>query len=160
VSESAASEGNRPPHRVVIGQDAQGRSAAIFDSAPLPVVANKTYPGVFSGSLWKEGATIDISSREDGLDTFSDVSVPVGGTRFFWNEIGPGVRTAMHTTATIEYHRVISGRIVIELEGDDIEVAAGDTIVMRGVPHGWYNPSETEPWVSFAVQVDMSTSFE
>lgn len=160
MSESEVAGGDRPPHRLVIGQDAEGRSAAIFDSPPPPVVANQKYPGVFTGFLWKEGAKLDVTSQEDGLDTFSDVAVPVGGTRFFRNELGPGVRTAMHTTTTVEYHRVISGRIIIELEGENVEAKAGDTIVMRGVPHGWYNPSETEPWVSFAVMVDMSSSFE
>lgn len=149
---------NRPAHRLVIGQDAEGRSAAIFDSPAAPVVENKKYPGVFAGSVWKEGQTLDVSSRVDGLEAFNDVAVPPGGTRFFWNEIGPGVRTPMHTTATVEYHRVISGRIIIELEGEDVEAKAGDTIVMRGVAHGWFNPSETETWVSCAVMVDMSSS--
>jgi quercetin dioxygenase-like cupin family protein len=151
---------NRPPHRVVIGQDAEGRSAAIFDTPPREVVANQKYPGVFTRFLWKEGDKIDVASREDGLDTYGDVNVPVGGTRFFMNQLGPGVRTAFHATTTVEYHYVVSGRIIIELEGDDVEVKAGDTIVMRGVAHGWYNPSDTEPWISFAVMVDMSSSFE
>lgn len=148
-----------PPRRVVIGQDDQGRSAAIFDEILPPATANARYPGVAGGSIWKEGETMDLAGNEDGVVVYGDVAVPEGGTRFFWNEIGPGVRTAMHTTQTIEYHHVISGRIVIELEGENVEASAGDTIVMRGVPHGWYNPSETETWVSFAVMVDMRSSF-
>jgi mannose-6-phosphate isomerase-like protein (cupin superfamily) len=144
---------------VVIGQNEQGRSAVVFDGTLPPATPNPNHPGVAGGQIWKESASLDIASQADQLDTFRDVSVPEGGTRFFWNELGPGVRTAMHATQTVEYHRVISGRIILELEDGEVEVKAGDTIVMRGVPHAWHNPSDTETWISFATMVDMRSSF-
>jgi quercetin dioxygenase-like cupin family protein len=147
------------PRRVVIGQDSTGKSAVIFDSTSAPLLSHK-YPGVATTMLWKEGETMDVASRDDQLDVFQDVPVPVGGTRFFMNRIEPGVRTEVHTTTTVEYHYVVSGRIIALLEGEDVELKAGDTIVMRGTPHGWYNPSDTEPWIDFATMVDMSSSFE
>jgi quercetin dioxygenase-like cupin family protein len=146
------------PRRVVIGLDPEGRSAVVHDgpaSAPVP----SRYPGIASTMLWKEGELLDVASREDQVVTFADVPVPAGGTRFFVTRIEPGVRADFHTTATVEYHYVVAGRIVSELEGEDVEIRAGDTLIMRGVPHGWYNPSETEPWISVATMVDMSSSF-
>ena len=146
------------PRRVVIGQGENGESAVIFDSPSAPLLSHK-YAGVATAMLWKEGETMDVASRDDQLDNFQDVPVPVGGTRFFMNRIDPGVRTEVHATPTVEYHYVVSGRIIALLEDGDVELTAGDTIVMRGTPHGWYNPSDTEPWIDFATMVDMTSSF-
>jgi mannose-6-phosphate isomerase-like protein (cupin superfamily) len=47
----------------------------------------------------------------------------------------------MHTTATIDYEYVVSGRIVLELDdGASVELKAGDTVVQNGTRHAWRNP--------------------
>lgn len=53
----------------------------------------------------------------------------------------------MHTTATIDYEYVVSGRCVLELDdGATCELNAGDTVIQNGTRHVWRNPYE-EPCV-------------
>ena len=53
----------------------------------------------------------------------------------------------MHTTATIDYEYVISGRCVLELDdGATCELSAGDTVIQNGTRHAWRNPYD-EPCV-------------
>ena len=47
----------------------------------------------------------------------------------------------MHTTATIDYEFVVSGRCILELDdGATREVGPGDTVVQNGTRHAWRNP--------------------
>ena len=51
----------------------------------------------------------------------------------------------MHTTDTIDFEYVISGRAVLELDdGATVELGPGDTVVQNGTRHAWRNPF-TEP---------------
>ena len=53
----------------------------------------------------------------------------------------------MHTTATVDYEFVVSGRIVLELDdGASVELGPGDTVVQNGTRHAWRNPFD-EPCV-------------
>ena len=59
----------------------------------------------------------------------------------------------MHTTATIDYEYIISGRCVLELDdGATKELAAGDTVVQSGTRHAWRNPYD-EPCVLVVVLI-------
>ena len=47
----------------------------------------------------------------------------------------------MHTTDTIDFEYVISGRVVLELDdGAPQELGPGDTVVQNGTRHAWRNP--------------------
>ncbi len=47
----------------------------------------------------------------------------------------------MHTTDTIDFEYVISGRVVLELDdGVTVELGPGDTVVQNGTRHAWRNP--------------------
>ena len=47
----------------------------------------------------------------------------------------------MHTTDTIDFAYVISGRAVPELDdGVTVEVGPGDTVVQNGTRHAWRDP--------------------
>jgi mannose-6-phosphate isomerase-like protein (cupin superfamily) len=47
----------------------------------------------------------------------------------------------MHTTDTIDFEYVISGRVVLELDdGASVELGPGDTVVQNGTRHAWRNP--------------------
>ncbi|MCH9803657.1 cupin domain-containing protein [Acidimicrobiales bacterium] len=59
----------------------------------------------------------------------------------------------MHTTSTIDYEYIVSGRCVLELDdGATKELAAGDTVVQSGTRHAWRNPYD-EPCVLVAVLI-------
>ena len=47
----------------------------------------------------------------------------------------------MHTTVTIDFEYVVSGRVVLELDdGATVELGPGDTVVQNGTRHAWRNP--------------------
>ena len=47
----------------------------------------------------------------------------------------------MHTTDTVDFEYVVSGRIVLELDdGETVELGPGDTVVQNGTRHAWRNP--------------------
>lgn len=47
----------------------------------------------------------------------------------------------MHTTATIDYEYIVSGRCVLELDyGATRELGPGDTVIQNGTRHAWRNP--------------------
>ena len=47
----------------------------------------------------------------------------------------------MHTTATVDYEFVVSGRCVLELDDGEVrELGPGDTVVQNGTRHAWRNP--------------------
>ena len=47
----------------------------------------------------------------------------------------------MHTTASVDYEFVVSGRVLLELDdGATVELGAGDTVVQNGTRHAWRNP--------------------
>ena len=51
----------------------------------------------------------------------------------------------MHTTPTVDFEVVVSGRVVLELDdGAKVELGPGDTVVQNGTRHRWSNPG-TEP---------------
>jgi mannose-6-phosphate isomerase-like protein (cupin superfamily) len=53
----------------------------------------------------------------------------------------------MHTTATIDYEYIVSGRCVLELDdGATRELGPGDTVIQNGTRHAWRNPFD-EPCV-------------
>ncbi len=47
----------------------------------------------------------------------------------------------MHTTASVDFEYVVSGRVVLELDdGATRELGPGDTVVQNGTRHAWRNP--------------------
>jgi len=47
----------------------------------------------------------------------------------------------MHTTATVDYEFIVSGRIILELDdGAQVTLGPGDTVVQNGTRHAWRNP--------------------
>lgn len=59
----------------------------------------------------------------------------------------------MHTTASIDYEYVVSGRCVLELDdGESRELGPGDTVIQNGTRHAWRNPFD-EPCLMVVVLI-------
>jgi len=75
------------------------------------------------------------------------------------NEKLPGLGDAlepdhpgMHTTATIDYEFIVSGRCVLELDdGATRELGPGDTVIQNGTRHAWRNPYDEPCVIVFAL---------
>jgi mannose-6-phosphate isomerase-like protein (cupin superfamily) len=47
----------------------------------------------------------------------------------------------MHTTASVDFEFIVSGRVVLELDdGATRELGPGDTVIQNGTRHAWRNP--------------------
>jgi len=167
--------------RVVTGHDANGKAVFASDEEVEPITL-ALLPGAEFFQLWGADAPRrfpDDGSAQAGQTYYP----PVGGIRFGLftvapdsvsmledldmdaairelNEKLPGVgdhlepdHPGMHTTATIDYEFVVSGRCVLELDDDAIrELGPGDTVIQNGTRHAWRNPYE-EPCVMVVVLV-------
>ncbi|KAK6971728.1 cupin-2 domain-containing protein [Favolaschia claudopus] len=68
---------------------------------------------------------------------------PPTGVLFCITDIQPGGSAPMHRTQSIDYAVVLSGEIVLALDGgEEKTVKAGEFMVQRGVNHAWHNRTE------------------
>jgi len=85
---------------------------------------------VFTEDLDVEAALVEMEQKLPGMAAHMEPDNP-----------------GMHTTATIDYEFVVSGRVILELDdGETRELAAGDTVIQNGTRHAWRNPFD-EPAV-------------
>ncbi len=85
---------------------------------------------VFTPDLDIEAALVELEEKLPGMAAHMEPDNP-----------------GMHTTATIDYEYVVSGRVVLELDdGATRELGPGDTVVQNGTRHAWRNPFD-EPAV-------------
>jgi mannose-6-phosphate isomerase-like protein (cupin superfamily) len=90
--------------------------------------------------------TIDIGAALVALET----ALP--GMAAHMEPDAPG----MHTTASVDYEYVVSGRVVLELDnGATVELGPGDTVIQNGTRHAWRNPFD-EPCVMVVVLVGVA----
>ncbi|HEX9260662.1 MAG TPA: cupin domain-containing protein, partial [Acidimicrobiales bacterium] len=77
------------------------------------------------------GADFDIEAA------VGEVEAKLPGMAAYLEPDAPG----MHTTDTIDFEFVVSGRVVLELDdGATVTLGPGDTVVQNGTRHAWRNP--------------------
>lgn len=167
--------------RVVTGHDADGNSVFV-DDAKIDPITLALLPGTEFYRLWGADELPRFpndGSPPDGHAYFP----PVGGFRFGLFSIGPESESVlqdldmeaairelneklpglgehlepdhpgMHTTATIDYEFIVSGRCLLELDnGATRELGPGDTVIQNGTRHAWRNPYD-EPCVFVVVLI-------
>lgn len=155
--------------RVVTGHDSDGKAVFASDEEIEPVTL-ALLPGAEFHRLWGGDSTAsfpDDGSQPSAPQYFPGV----GGFRFGLFTVAPDSTVSiddldieaaltemeeklpglaghmeidnpgMHTTATIDYEFVVSGRVVLELDdGATRELGPGDTVVQNGTRHAWRNP--------------------
>jgi mannose-6-phosphate isomerase-like protein (cupin superfamily) len=162
--------------RVVTGHDAAGKAVFVSDEEVAPV-APDLLPGSEFHRLWggdeaprfpDDGAMPPHSTYfppvggfRFGLFTLppdGGAGVPEGvdvaAALAQLEEQLPGLaqhmepdEPGMHTTATVDFEVVLSGRVTLELDdGASVDLAPGDTVVQNGTRHRWSNPGD-EPAV-------------
>jgi mannose-6-phosphate isomerase-like protein (cupin superfamily) len=73
----------------------------------------------------------------DVAGALAEMEVKLPGMAGHMEPDNPG----MHTTASVDYEYVVSGRVILELDdGATRELGAGDTVVQNGTRHAWRNP--------------------
>ena len=155
--------------RVITGHDASGKAVFAGDEMVEPVTVSLV-PGAEFFRLWGNDETSRFPD-DGAHPSYVQYFPPIGGFRFGLFTVAPdsvsrptdidfGAAVAefqehlpgladylerddpsMHTTATIDYEYVVSGRVLLELDGGAArELSAGDTVVQNGTRHAWRNP--------------------
>jgi mannose-6-phosphate isomerase-like protein (cupin superfamily) len=168
--------------RVVTGHSKEGKTVFASDEKVAPITLD-LLPGTEFHRLWGADATMrfpDDGSQPltpqyfppvggyrvgmfsvapattvtdlAGLDigkAMADMEVALPGLGGHMEPDNPG----MHTTATVDFEYVISGRCVLELDdGAIVDLGPGDTVVQNGTRHAWRNPYDV-PCVLLVVLV-------
>jgi mannose-6-phosphate isomerase-like protein (cupin superfamily) len=167
--------------RVVTGHDAAGKAVFASDEVVEPITLD-LLPSTEFYRLWggDEPRRFPDDGSEPSAPQYFP---PVGGFRFGLFTVAPdstsmledldiGAALAemetqlpglaahmepehpgMHTTSTIDYEYVVSGRCVLELDdGATRELGPGDTVIQNGTRHAWRNPY-SEPCLLVVVLV-------
>lgn len=130
--------------RVVTGHDAQGRARVAIDELCRNVISRR--PNHASCVVWSTGEfPADNGGERDGAAREITTTDP-NGTVFRIVEYRPGVAPRNHRTESIDYAVVLAGEIDMELEGETVQLRAGDVLVQRGTVHNWVNRG-TQPCV-------------
>jgi hypothetical protein len=152
--------------RIVTGMDERGRSYAIIDDAPQQrgitadiwrsdsptpdsTGADKIQPRMrleppAGGSVFR----FFLVPPEEGDQPISDVKREELYSTYFESMDAAHARPnisrhpGMHQTATIDYVVVLSGRVTLLLDDDELELAPFDVVVQRGTNHAWINRGE------------------
>lgn len=155
--------------RVVTGVDAEGTSVFVSDERVEPVTPG-LLPGTAFHQLWGQDG-VPAAPQDGTRPPTAAYFPPAGGYRVGTFTVPPGEATlpegidleaafaeveaglpgllghmepenpGMHTTVTIDFEYVVSGRIVLELDdGATVELGPGDTVVQNGTRHAWRNP--------------------
>jgi mannose-6-phosphate isomerase-like protein (cupin superfamily) len=167
--------------RVVTGHDAAGKAVFASDEDVEPVTLGLLPQAEFY-QLWGADEPVRFPG-DGSAPSSPSYFPPVGGFRFGLFSVAPDSATmmddldieaalaefgeklpglgeylepdhpGMHTTATIDYEFVVSGRCILELDdGATRELRAGDTVVQNGTRHAWRNPYD-EPCLMVVVLV-------
>lgn len=151
---SAGASPWRRLRRVVTTEGPDGKGIVLADGEPAnSFVLN----GTRITRLWESGAVpVPLPATTDlGATAGNAYRGGFAGTSFYIAEIPGGTDETdipMHRQDTLDYMAVLSGRVVLRIEGAEIELAAGDTIVQAGNLHTWVN-RWTEPCVLLFVVV-------
>ncbi|KAM0439957.1 hypothetical protein ACHAPT_001057 [Fusarium lateritium] len=81
-------------------------------------------------------------NNTDAIPSFANIlpRCPPQGAIFCMTQIQPGGSAPMHRTKSLDYLVVMSGEIVLALDGgEEKTVGQGELIVQQGVNHRWIN---------------------
>lgn len=155
--------------RVITGQDADGRSVFVSDEK-VSGARYALFPGWEFHSLWGTDGP-PVIPDPDRLPAGATYFPGPEGFRFSFSTIPPAGTVApddldlkaasaaveaglpgllgymeaddpgMHTTDTIDLEVILSGEVILELDGGaERRLGPGDTVVQTGIRHRWRNP--------------------
>ena len=169
--------------RVVTGHDSEGRAVVLSDGPP-PQCGVDPEVNVGIAELW---ATSEFPASNKGNQEAVPDPLPIApgtrGTVFRIVEFPPeqeevanteAVQTylrnqgsvtperprhpGMHKTHTVDYAVVVSGRVDLLLDEEEVTLQAGDTVVQRGTFHAWANRYAEPCLVAFILVAADSTT--
>jgi quercetin dioxygenase-like cupin family protein len=134
--------------RIVTGHDRAGHSV-IVDDAALPATGIAEADDRADTRFYQVWAThempVDLSDDALTRQREGSATTIVGsgqGSVIRIGELGPGSRSPMHRTESLDYGILLEGECDMELDGGEtVTVHAGDVVVQRATNHVWHNRS-------------------
>jgi mannose-6-phosphate isomerase-like protein (cupin superfamily) len=121
---------------LLTGVDASGRSCATQDDQVI-LQGGAALGGMLYSVMYATPSLPSISGRGGrAADTF-DLGVPAGAMDWKVIDYAAGMEFSMHHTDTVDFDIVLSGSVELILEDGGHPLAAGDSVVVTGVDHGW-----------------------
>lgn len=134
--------------RVVTGWSEAGEPVVLFDG---PRTTTVDVGSTQASELWVTGRSpANVRVRDDAAVGEWNLDPPAGGSAFRLVTYQPGAEVDIHTTATLDYIIVLSGRLTLILPDTEITLEPGDSVVQQATPHGWANRT-LKPCVMAAV---------
>ena len=133
----------KPVRRLVTVDDANGRSRALADGPAPAVHTDAARPGYSSTLIWYTDRT-PARTNTGPLLAAHRFDPPVGGSVCRIVCFPPeetNYRLPLLRTGTLDFCLVLEGEITLALDLEEVELKAGDTVVLRGGRHSWRNRS-------------------
>jgi quercetin dioxygenase-like cupin family protein len=66
------------------------------------------------------------------------LAVPAGVARFAVVTFGPGYRSTIHSTESIDFNTCLTGELDLTLESGTVRLGPGDLVIVPGARHAWH----------------------
>jgi quercetin dioxygenase-like cupin family protein len=96
-----------------------------------------------AGKVLFEISPADARPRPDGKAPVMDMHLPPGSIRWLGAYFPPNHAVPVHHTDTLDFVNVLAGRIEFVLDDGPHELRAGDSLLVKGVDHGWRTGGES-----------------
>lgn len=129
--------------RVVVGPESTGGTRVLSDGPAPAVTELPSVPGTALVDLWRSDAVpLPTPTEQDPTAVPFELMPP--GSLFRIIDLAPlgDGEPLWHATPTVDFVYVASGSVTLLLEGSEVELTAGDSVVVGGVRHAWANRSD------------------
>jgi len=132
-----------PPPRLIVTTHTEDGTSIFASDTPIPLFV-PFGPHAGSFAHFHSRLSVPVSNTTSPPDLNNTLPrCPPEGVLFCTTDIPPNATVPMHRTLSLDYAAVISGEIVLRLDGGEEKVVrAGEFIVQRGANHEWINRSE------------------
>jgi len=137
------------PRLVVTTHDAAGTS--VFGADREVPLFHPFGPTGSSFAVFDKRSGVPVNNLEQTQEHANEIPrPPPSGVNFGITNIAPRFTVPMHRTLSLDYAVVLSGEIVLGLDGgDEKTVKAGEFIVQGGVNHEWINRTDEPCRIAF-----------
>jgi quercetin dioxygenase-like cupin family protein len=140
------------PRRIVTGHDEHGASIVVSD-APPSVIDPVPEGDAHIARIWGADAhPIPLSAQEPDAAAHAANPPHRHGHVGVFCELGPGWRSPLHRTESLDYAVVLRGEIHLTVDATTVVLHPGDVVVQRATDHLWENPGD-EPALLLVVMI-------
>ena len=132
--------GNQPAvRRVVTGRDGDGNVTILSDADAPSVVELPAAPGSALVDLWRDASLPpEVDGTTDPTAGAFEL-MPAGALFRIIDLARTDAEPMWHETSSIDFIYVASGRCSFLCATGQVELVAGDSIIVRGGEHAWVN---------------------